>query len=135
MNNSNYLYFHRSPFTRSKVSNRSYSELSAAVTDISFVSSGMPSTDRTTASFDSQEINIVPRLSNSSDTDGRLSFGSPFSGSRSSDPNSSFGIFSSSSLESGNFSWSGSQNLVCISKTKYEIYKLKIVGPRKDMKT
>ncbi|XP_022847253.1 U-box domain-containing protein 35-like isoform X2 [Olea europaea var. sylvestris] len=101
----------KSPFTRSKVSNRSYSELSAAVTDISFVSSGMPSTDRTTASFDSQEINIVPRLSNSSDTDGRLSFGSPFSGSRSSDPNSSFGVFSSSSLESGNFSWSGSQNL------------------------
>ncbi|KAL2553878.1 Protein kinase protein with adenine nucleotide alpha hydrolase-like domain [Forsythia ovata] len=102
----------KSPFTRGKVSNRSFSDVSVPDSDISFVSSGRPSTDHTITSFDSQETNIVPRLSNSSDTDGRLSFGSPFSGSRSSDANSSFGVFSSSSVESGNFSWSGSQNLV-----------------------
>ncbi|KAL2533356.1 Protein kinase protein with adenine nucleotide alpha hydrolase-like domain [Abeliophyllum distichum] len=100
----------KSPFTRGKVSNRSFSDVSVPDSDISFVSSGRPSTEHTITSFDSQDTNIVPRLSNSSDTDGRLSFGSPFSGSRSSDANSSFGVFSSSSLESGNFSWSGSQN-------------------------
>ncbi|CAI9780303.1 unnamed protein product [Fraxinus pennsylvanica] len=101
----------KSPFTRVKVSNRSYSELSVPDIDISFVNSGRPSTDRTIASVDSQETNIVPRLSNSTETDSRLSFGSPSSGSRSSDMTGSFGVFSPGSLESGKFSWSGSQNL------------------------
>ncbi|KAI3443464.1 hypothetical protein Pfo_000129 [Paulownia fortunei] len=99
----------KSPFTRGKASNRSYGELSMPDTDISFVSSGRPSSERTVPSLDNDMM--APRLSNSSDTENRLSFGSPFSNARSSDANNSFGVYSSSSQESGNFSWSGSQSL------------------------
>ncbi|KAL3644265.1 hypothetical protein CASFOL_012197 [Castilleja foliolosa] len=102
----------RSPFTRgNKATNRSYGELSIPDTDISFVSSVRPSNERMNQFLD-QDMMMAPRLSNSSDTESRLSFGSPFSNARSSDTNnSSFGVFSSSSQESGNFAWSGSQSM------------------------
>ncbi|KAL1547912.1 non-specific serine/threonine protein kinase [Salvia divinorum] len=99
----------RSPFTRGKA-NRSYGELSMGESDISFVGSTRPSIDRLTPPFD-QDPFVPGRLSSGSDIDGRLSFGSPFSNGRSSDATNSFGVFSSTSQESGNFSWSGSQNL------------------------
>ncbi|KAL2503410.1 Protein kinase protein with adenine nucleotide alpha hydrolase-like domain [Forsythia ovata] len=105
-----HYYLRRSPFTRGKTSNRSYGECTIPDSDISFVSSGRPSTDRMTPSFDNQDMNLGSRLSSISDKDTRLSVGSPFSGARSSDANS-FGKFSSSSQESGVFSWSGSQTL------------------------
>ncbi|PIN07101.1 Serine/threonine protein kinase [Handroanthus impetiginosus] len=98
----------KSPFTRGKATNRSFGELPD--TDISFVSSNRPSNDRLIPSFD-QDMIAAPRLSSSSDTENRLSFGSPFSNARSSDATNSFGVYSSSSQESGNFSWSGSQSL------------------------
>ncbi|XP_020553494.1 U-box domain-containing protein 35 isoform X2 [Sesamum indicum] len=97
----------KSPFTRGKA-NRSFGELSMTDSDISFVSSGRPSSDRMMSALE-QDMMMAPRLSSSSDTENRLSFGSPFA--RSSDANSSFGVYSSSSNESGNFSWSGSQSL------------------------
>ncbi|KAL6575293.1 hypothetical protein OROMI_012578 [Orobanche minor] len=100
----------KSPFTRGKASNRSYGELSMPDTDISFVSSVRPSNERTYPLAD-QDMMMAPRLSNSSDSENCLSFGSPFSNARSSDANNSFGVYSSSSQESGNFSWSGSQSL------------------------
>ncbi|KAL7096250.1 hypothetical protein ACP275_10G069900 [Erythranthe tilingii] len=103
----------KSPFTRGncKASNRSYGELSMPDNmDISFVSSVRPSNERMFPSLE-QDMMMAPRLSNSSDTENRLSFGSPFSNARSSDANNSFGVCSSSSQESGNFSWSGSQSL------------------------
>ncbi|XP_042000969.1 U-box domain-containing protein 52-like isoform X2 [Salvia splendens] len=95
----------RSAFNRDKAK-RSYGELSMGESDISFVGSARPSSDRI---FD-QDPFIPARLSNCSDPDSRLSFGSPFSNPRSSDATTnSFGVYSSTSQESGNFSWSGSQ--------------------------
>ncbi|KAK3000369.1 hypothetical protein RJ639_020410, partial [Escallonia herrerae] len=99
----------RSPFTRGKASNRSYGELSVPDSDISFVSSGRPSTDRMHPSF-SDEMVLTPRLSGGSDTENRLSLGSPFSGPRASDSSNMFGNPSSSSQENVNISWSSSQN-------------------------
>ncbi|KAK4483738.1 hypothetical protein RD792_010940 [Penstemon davidsonii] len=87
----------KSPFTRGNASNKSYGELSMADSDISFVSStssGRPSTDRMIPILE-QDMFMGPRLSNGSDTESRLSFGA----------------FSSSSQESGNFSWSGSTSV------------------------
>ncbi|CAL5387562.1 unnamed protein product [Camellia sinensis] len=102
----------RSPFDRSKNSNKSYGELSMFDTDISFVSSERRSTDRVLASpFDTQELGVgaaAPRLSYGSDTDNR-NFGSPFSASKSFDPGFMQGY--SSSSESASMSWSSSQNL------------------------
>ncbi|KAL7246674.1 hypothetical protein ACSBR2_001725 [Camellia fascicularis] len=102
----------RSPFNRSKNSNKSYGELSMFDTDISFVSSERRSTDRVLASpFDTQELGVgaaAPRLSYGSDTDNR-NFGSPFSASKSFDPGFMQGY--SSSSESASMSWSSSQNL------------------------
>ncbi|KAL7168703.1 hypothetical protein ACSBR2_039032 [Camellia fascicularis] len=100
----------KSPFNRNKASNKSYGELSISDTDISFVSSGRPSTERMYP-FDSQEMmgGAPPRLSCSSDTDNRSSFGSSFSASKSSDPNYMHGF--SSGSESNTASWSSSQNL------------------------
>ncbi|GER42036.1 kinase [Striga asiatica] len=97
----------KSPFTRGKAANRLYGELPMPDTDISFVSPMRPSMNLL---FD-QDTMMAPRLSNSSDTDNRPSFGSSFSNARSSDANNSFGVYSSSSQESGNYSWSGSQSL------------------------
>lgn len=81
--------------------------------DISFVGGSRPSTsDRMMSPFD-QDPFVPGRLSNSSDPDSRMSFGSPFSNARSSDATGSFGVYSTtSSQDSGNFSWSGSQSLV-----------------------
>ncbi|KZV26810.1 U-box domain-containing protein 35-like [Dorcoceras hygrometricum] len=100
----------RSPFTRGNASNRSYGDFAALDTDLSFGSSGRPSTERMNHTQD-QDMSMASRLSNSSDTENRSSIGSPFSHAMSSDANYSFGILSSSSLESGNYSWSGSQTL------------------------
>ncbi|XP_042055412.1 U-box domain-containing protein 52-like [Salvia splendens] len=99
----------RSPFTRGKA-NRSYGELSMGESDISFVGSARPSSDRMMSAFD-QDPFVPGRLSSGSDIDGRLSFGSPFSNARTSDATNGFGAYSSTSQESGDFSWSGSQNM------------------------
>nr|XP_009779108.1 PREDICTED: U-box domain-containing protein 35-like [Nicotiana sylvestris] len=106
--------FIKSPFNRGKPVNRSYGDLSVAESDISFVSSNRPSSDRTfPISSDSYDLGLPPRLSNSSDTDNRfsaprlsnssetdsrLSFGSSFSATRLSEVNA----FSSNSFDSAN---------------------------------
>ncbi|MCD9641078.1 hypothetical protein HAX54_026912 [Datura stramonium] len=115
--------FIKSPFNRGKGVNRSYGDLSVAESDLSFVSSGRPSSDRIfPISTDNYDVGLPPRLSNSSDTDtkysaprlsnsseteSRLSFGSSFSATRLSEVNA----FSSNSFESGNGSWSSPNNL------------------------
>ncbi|KAJ8564524.1 hypothetical protein K7X08_000984 [Anisodus acutangulus] len=130
--------FIKSPFNRGKEINRSYGDLSMAESDLSFVSTGRPSSDRTFPfSMDIHDLGLPPRLSNSSDTDNkysaprlsnssdtdnkysaprlsnssetesRLSFGSSFSATRLSEVNA----FSSNSFESGNGSWSSTNNL------------------------
>ncbi|KAM7480938.1 hypothetical protein LguiB_005521 [Lonicera macranthoides] len=99
----------KSPFTRAKASNKSYGELSLPDTDISFVSSGRPSTERMFPSF-GDDISSAPRLSSSSDTENRISFGgSPFTG-KSIDVNNLLGAFGSSDISS--VSWSSSQDEV-----------------------
>ncbi|KAJ6435960.1 hypothetical protein OIU84_001066 [Salix udensis] len=96
----------KSPFTRRGGLAR-YEPVSDS--DISFVSSGRPSTDRMFPAFhDVLETGMVPRLSNSSDYDYR-SFGSSNSGNKSIDVGSQYN-FSSTSEESGT-SWSSSQNM------------------------
>ncbi|KAJ6381235.1 hypothetical protein OIU77_030009 [Salix suchowensis] len=114
----------RSPFTRRGGIARY--ESSIPDSDISFVSSGRPSTDRTSPSFydafetgmtprtfpafyDAFETGMTPRVSNGSDYDYR-SFGSLYSGNKSIDA-SSQNNFSPTSQESGNTSWSSSQNM------------------------
>ncbi|KAJ6747188.1 hypothetical protein OIU74_029618 [Salix koriyanagi] len=114
----------RSPFTRRGGIARY--ESSIPDSDISFVSSGRPSTDRTSPSFydafetgmtprtfpafyDAFETGMTPRVSNGSDYDYR-SFGSLYSGNKSLDA-SSQNNFSPTSQESGNTSWSSSQNM------------------------
>ncbi|XP_019174176.1 PREDICTED: U-box domain-containing protein 35-like isoform X2 [Ipomoea nil] len=104
--------FIRSPFTRSQFSNKSYGELSMPESDISFVSSGRPSTERLFPMLsDSQEMSYPGRLSNGSDTESRLSFGSVFSGSRASDVNNPPNLISPFSQENGGSWSSSSQNL------------------------
>ncbi|CAN4097396.1 unnamed protein product [Withania somnifera] len=114
--------FIKSPFNRDKGINRSYGDLSVGESDLSFVSSTRPSSDRTfPISIDSQDLGLPPRLSNSSDTDikysaprlsnsseteSRLSFGSSYSATRLSEVNAL-----SNSFESGNGSWSSTNNL------------------------
>ncbi|KAG5242914.1 U-box domain-containing protein [Salix suchowensis] len=114
----------KSPFTRRGGIARY--ESSIPDSDISFVSSGRPSTDRTSPSFydafetgmtprtfpafyDAFETGMTPRVSNGSDYDYR-SFGSLYSGNKSIDA-SSQNNFSPTSQESGNTSWSSSQNM------------------------
>ncbi|KAE9462878.1 hypothetical protein C3L33_05213, partial [Rhododendron williamsianum] len=98
---------YRSPFNRHKASNKSYGELSLSDTDISFVSSGRPSTERMQP-YPSDNQESGPRLSYGSDTDNRSSFGSAFSATRSPDHNFAHGY--SSGSESASMSWSSSQN-------------------------
>ncbi|XP_073052441.1 U-box domain-containing protein 52-like isoform X2 [Primulina eburnea] len=100
----------KSPFTRGNAANRSYGDFAMLDTDLSYVSSGRPSTERMIHTLD-HDMSTTSHLSNSSDAENRSSFGSSFSNTMSSDANYSFGIFSSSSQESGNYSWSGSQTL------------------------
>ncbi|GMH07980.1 hypothetical protein Nepgr_009820 [Nepenthes gracilis] len=78
-----------SPFTRGKAANgRVYGGISMPETDISFVSSGRPSTDRMFPSlYDSREFVQAPHLSNGSEID-RISLGSTYSDGRSFDLNS-----------------------------------------------
>ncbi|XVE97787.1 hypothetical protein REPUB_Repub03eG0048900 [Reevesia pubescens] len=66
----------RSPFTRRGLNGKSYPDLPMPETDISFVSSGRPSVDRTFPAFyDNQETNRTgPRMSNFSDIDSNVSF-------------------------------------------------------------
>lgn len=100
--------------------------LSVAESDLSFVSSGRPSSTFPISMDSSHDLGLPPRLSNSSDTDvkysaprlsnsseteSRLSFGSSFSATRLSEANG----FSSNSFDSGNGSWSSPSNMVCIS--------------------
>ncbi|GAB4854068.1 hypothetical protein Ancab_022650 [Ancistrocladus abbreviatus] len=73
----------KSPFTRGRAANgRSYGDISFPESDISFVSSGRPSTDNLSVDrmlpCDSMEFGQPPRLSNGSEMD-RISFGSPYS--------------------------------------------------------
>ncbi|XP_057486082.1 U-box domain-containing protein 35-like isoform X1 [Actinidia eriantha] len=99
----------KSPFTRHKVSNRSYGDLPMCDTDISFVSSGRPSNEHMHGyPFDNQESAAPPRLSYGSDTDNRSSFGTAFSATKS--PDQSFMHGFSSSSESASMPWSSSQN-------------------------
>ncbi|RAL48176.1 hypothetical protein DM860_005600 [Cuscuta australis] len=111
--------FIKSPFSRGGYSNRSYGELSVPDSiDISFVSSGRQSTERAFPMFmDSPEPgSYLQRLSNGSDSDNRLSFGSAFSGSRLSDMNNNPStILSSLSQESGGSWSSSSQSMVILS--------------------
>lgn len=100
--------------------NRSYGDLSVAESDLSFVSSGRPSSTfpismdshdsglppRLSNSSDTDIKNSAPRLSNSSETESRLSFGSSYSATRLSEANA----FSSNSFDSGNGSWSSPSN-------------------------
>ncbi|XP_015076095.1 U-box domain-containing protein 35-like [Solanum pennellii] len=112
----------KSPFTRGKGINRSYGDLSVAESDLSFVSSGRPSSTFPISMDSSHDLGLPPRLSNSSDTDAkysaprlsnssetesRLSFGSSFSATRLSEANG----FSSNSFDSGNGSWSSPSNM------------------------
>ncbi|XP_055810798.1 U-box domain-containing protein 35-like [Solanum dulcamara] len=111
----------KSPFNRGKGINRSYGDLSVAESDLSFVSSGRPSSTFP-ISMDGHDLGLPPRLSNSSDTDikfsaprlsnsseteSRLSFGSSYSATRLSEANA----FSSNSFDSGNGSLSSPSNL------------------------
>ncbi|KAJ7969460.1 Protein kinase domain [Quillaja saponaria] len=101
----------KSPFKRGGRSSitKSYELLSE--TDISFVSSGRPSTERMFPSIsDNMEPGTSDRLSSSSEFD-RISFGSSYLANRSVDMSSSQYEFSSSSLESGNSSSWSSQNM------------------------
>ncbi|KAG5617587.1 hypothetical protein H5410_017411 [Solanum commersonii] len=112
----------KSPFNRGKGINRSYGDLSVAESDLSFVSSGRPSSTFPISMDSSHDLGLPPRLSNSSDTDAkysaprlsnssetesRLSFGSSFSATRLSEANG----FSSNSFDSGNGSWSSPSNM------------------------
>lgn len=86
----------RSPFDRRRViPSRIFSDLSEADTDLSFVSSGRPSTDRTSSMmYDGMDSGRISQISTSSDS----SFGSERLGARGSEL-SSFNDFSSSSFE------------------------------------
>ena len=77
----------RSPFTRKRPGDKSYGELHMPDSDISFVSSGRPSTDRLFLSpYNNSDSSFSnPRLSYSSDADGNYSFESINYGRRSID--------------------------------------------------
>ncbi|XP_027189273.1 U-box domain-containing protein 52-like isoform X2 [Cicer arietinum] len=106
----------RSPFTRKRPDDKSYGDLSMQDTDITFISSGRPSTDRLFPSMYNNNNNSEssfsnPRLSYSSDTDGNLSysFESMHYGRRSIDIGTP--DFSSFSHDSDGLSSCASQNM------------------------
>ncbi|GAB2215750.1 hypothetical protein Droror1_Dr00020148 [Drosera rotundifolia] len=111
-----------SPFTRGRAANgRPYGEISMPESDISFVSSGRPSTDLSSTEcistdrafppmYDSMEYGQVPRLSVGSEGD-RMSVGSSYSNRRSIDLNLMTDYTQSSSTCSGFSSSSSSQIL------------------------
>ncbi|XP_024005430.1 U-box domain-containing protein 52 [Eutrema salsugineum] len=96
----------RSPFTRRGLNGRSYGDLSLPDADISFISSGRPSTERnsSTSLYDNYDPNRTPppRLSNFSDIDSG-SFESMTNGRRSMDISSPT-AFSTGSFETDRFS-------------------------------
>ncbi|XP_047313739.1 U-box domain-containing protein 35-like [Impatiens glandulifera] len=94
----------RSPFDRNRMSTQSYDDFPTS--DISFIG-GRPSMDRLPGmSFESQESINLPRLSYSSDTDQRNSFGSPLpSGYKLSD------LASNQGLSDTSMPYSGTQNM------------------------
>ncbi|XP_050892027.1 U-box domain-containing protein 52 [Lathyrus oleraceus] len=117
----------RSPFTRKRPNDKSYGELQMPDSDISFVSSGRPSTDRMFHSIYNQNYNSEssfsnPRISSySSDTDGNYSFESMNYGRRSVDIGTP--DFSSFSLDSDGLSSSASQN---VDDVEAEMRRLKL---------
>ncbi|CAI8605796.1 unnamed protein product [Vicia faba] len=116
----------RSPFTRKRPNDKSYGELHMPDSDISFVSSGRPSTDRLFPSIYNQNYNSEssfsnPRLSYSSDTDGNYSFESMNYGRRSVDIGTP--DFSSFSHDSDGLSSSASQN---VDDVEAEMRRLKL---------
>ncbi|XVE98907.1 hypothetical protein REPUB_Repub03eG0149100 [Reevesia pubescens] len=112
----------KSPFTKTGRSPIKY-EPSIAGSDISFVSSGRPSTDRMFSSlYDNMEFG-TPLLSIGSDYDNK-SFGSSYSGNKSMDFSSSQYDCSSSSQESVRTSWS-SQNMMPQDDVEAEMKRLK----------
>ncbi|CAN8229832.1 unnamed protein product [Cochlearia groenlandica] len=96
--------FRSSPFNRRGLTGRSYGDLSFADSDISFISSGRPSTERNSLSlYDNSDPNRTPpRLSNFSDMD-YGSFESMTYGRMSLDVNSPT-TFSTGSFENERFS-------------------------------
>ncbi|KAI4316194.1 hypothetical protein L6164_024197 [Bauhinia variegata] len=110
----------RSPFTARKGPNgKSYGELSLPDTDISFVSSGRPSTDRLFPSlYDNSDSGFSnPRISYSADMDGNYSFEAMQYARKSVDGRRSLDIsspseFSSISQESDRLSFSTSSQAV-----------------------
>ncbi|KAJ7949806.1 Protein kinase domain [Quillaja saponaria] len=100
----------KSPFTRGGRSSITKLHELSSETDISFVSSGRPSTDSLFPSiYDNVESGMSDRLSSGSEFD-RISFGSPYSANRSIDMGSPQYEFSSRSHES-TVSSSSSQNM------------------------
>ncbi|XP_042492007.1 U-box domain-containing protein 35-like isoform X2 [Macadamia integrifolia] len=100
----------RSPFTRRGLTGKSYGDLPAPDTDISFVSSGRPSIDRMFPSlYDHLESGRTPRLSTSSDHDKRMSFETLRPGNKSGN-DYQFQEYSTTSQDSGVSSYS-SQNM------------------------
>ncbi|XP_043712074.1 U-box domain-containing protein 35 isoform X2 [Telopea speciosissima] len=101
----------RSPFSRGRgLTGKSYGDLPAPDTDISFVSSGRPSIDRMFPSlYDHLESGRTPRLSTSSDIEKR-SFEILRPGNKSAN-DYQFQEFSTFSQDSGGSSYSSSQNM------------------------
>ncbi|KAG4151745.1 hypothetical protein ERO13_D04G085300v2 [Gossypium hirsutum] len=107
----------KSPFTRP----RNKYEPSVPESDISFVSSGRPSTDNMSSLHDNMDFG-TQRLSISSEYDS-ISLGSSYSGNRSIDFSSQYES-SSTSHESGRTSWS-SQNMMPQDDVEAEMRRLK----------
>lgn len=100
-----------SPFNRKhQASKGSSGDLSFPGSDLSYVSSGRSSTERTYTQYDFQELTGLPWLLIGSDSENRMSTGSQFSASKSPDLNSTHGF--SSSSDGGNTSCSSSHNQV-----------------------
>lgn len=109
---------YRSPFNSNRQASKgSIGDLSFRDNDISFVSSGRTSSEHMYSPYDFHEFGGPPRLSIGSDSEHRMSTGSPFSASKSPDLNSTHGF--SSSSEGGNMSWASSQNQVCSNQELY----------------
>ncbi|RDX67075.1 U-box domain-containing protein 35, partial [Mucuna pruriens] len=113
----------RSPFTRKRYNGRQFGETPKTDSDISFVSTGRPSTDRLFASLNNSETGMSnPRLSYSSDTDANFSFESMHYGRKSTDSGTA-PEFSSLSFESDRHSYSSSQ---AVDDMEAEMRRLKL---------
>ncbi|TKY74623.1 U-box domain-containing protein 52 [Spatholobus suberectus] len=112
----------RSPFTRKCYNGRHYGDTPKPDTDISFVSSGRPSTERLFPSWNSDTGMSNPRLSYSSDTDANFSFESMYYGRKSMEMSTPL-EFSSLSFESDRHSSSTSQ---AVDDMEAEMRRLKL---------